>query len=393
MTAFSFGPQRPLPFIDLSAQQRRLGTRVHEAIARVLAHGQYILGPEVHALEAALAAFCGAKHAISCASGTDALALVLMAKGVKAGQAILCPSFTFAATAEVVAWLGATPVFVDVLPDTFNMDPASLARGLDTARRLGLDPVGVITVDLFGQPADYESLEPICRAAGLWLLDDAAQAFGAVYRGRKIGTFGHATATSFFPAKPLGCYGDGGAIFTDDDALAAVIRSLRVHGEGADKYDNVRIGMNGRLDTIQAAVLIEKLKIFPEEIERRNAIAQRYSAGLAHVAAVPTVREGCVSTWAQYTIRLPAALRDKVAAALKARGIPTAIYYRQPLHRQPAYQRFPLAGNGLPHSEAAAREVLSLPMHAYLDADVQDAIIAAISEATEAGSFPGRSVG
>ncbi|HET9902483.1 MAG TPA: DegT/DnrJ/EryC1/StrS aminotransferase family protein [Xanthobacteraceae bacterium] len=391
MTAFSFGPQRPLPFIDLSAQQRRLGTRVHEAIARVLAHGQYILGPEVHALEAALAAFCGAKHAISCASGTDALALVLMAKGVKAGQAILCPSFTFAATAEVVAWLGATPVFVDVLPDTFNMDPASLARGLDTARRLGLDPVGVITVDLFGQPADYESLEPICRAAGLWLLDDAAQAFGAVYRGRKIGTFGHATATSFFPAKPLGCYGDGGAIFTDDDALAAVIRSLRVHGEGADKYDNVRIGMNGRLDTIQAAVLIEKLKIFPEEIERRNAIAQRYSGGLAHVAAaVPTVREGCVSTWAQYTIRLPAALRDKVAAALKARGIPTAIYYRQPLHRQPAYQRFPLAGNGLPHSEAAAREVLSLPMHAYLDADVQDAIIAEISDVIGKATCPAR---
>lgn len=370
-----------IPFIDLGAQRRRMGAAVEEAILKVVHHGAYIMGPEVKQVEADLAAFCGAKHVISCANGTDALALVLMAKAVKPGQAILCPSFTFAATAEVVAWLGAVPVFVDSLPDTFNMDPASLEQGITTARKLGLKPVGVIPVDLFGQPAEYDAIEPICAREGLWMLCDAAQGFGAEYRGRKLGTIGMATSTSFFPAKPLGCYGDGGAVFTDDDELAAVMRSLRVHGQGSDKYDNVRIGMNGRLDTMQAAVLIEKLKIFPDEIAARDRVARRYNALLGDVAIVPTVPEGSTSVWAQYTLRIPGHDRDGVAAALKAQGVPTAIYYPKPLHWQTAYKDFPAAGNGLPVCERLAAEVISLPMHPYLDEATQDRIVAAVRTA------------
>jgi dTDP-4-amino-4,6-dideoxygalactose transaminase len=371
----------PLPFIDLAAQRKRLGKSIDDAIARVLAHGQYIMGPEVFALEAALSEFCGAKHVISCANGTDALALVLMAKDLKPGDAVLCPSFTFAATAEVVAWFGATPIFVDVHADTFNLDAAGLESGLATAKKVNLKPVGVIPVDLFGQPADYEPVEAFCKRHGLWLLSDAAQSFGASYRTRKVGTIGAATSTSFFPAKPLGCYGDGGAIFTDDAALADVIRSLRNHGQGSDKYDNVRIGMNGRLDTIQAAVLIEKLKIFPDELARRDEAAQRYNAALADVAAVPQMLSGCTSAWAQYTIKVPAAKRDALAADLKRQGVPTAIYYPKPLHRQTAYRDFPVAGNGLPVSDAIAHEVISLPMHPYLDAAVQARVIGAVRAA------------
>jgi dTDP-4-amino-4,6-dideoxygalactose transaminase len=368
----------PLPFIDLGAQRRRLGAKVDDAIARVLAHGQYIMGPEVTQVEAELAKFCGATQVISCANGTDALALVLMAKDLKAGEAVLCPSFTFAATAEVVAWFGATPVFVDVHADTFNLDIASLEQGLATAKQRGLTPVGVIPVDLFGQPADYAPVEAWCKANGLWILSDAAQSFGASYRGRKVGTIGMATSTSFFPAKPLGCYGDGGAIFTDDAGLADVIRSLRNHGQGSDKYDNVRIGMNGRLDTIQAAVLLEKLKIFPDELVKRDTIAKRYNAALQDVATVPVVLDGCTSAWAQYTIKVPASKRDSLAAELRPQGIPTAIYYPKPLHRQTAYRHFPVAGNGLPVSDAIAPEVISLPMHPYLDEATQDRIVAAV---------------
>ena len=367
-----------IAFIDLAAQRRRIGSRMDEAILRVVNHGGYIMGPEVKQFEADLSAFCGAKHVISCANGTDALALVLMAKSVKPGQAILCPSFTFAATAEVVAWLGAVPIFVDCLPETFNMDPASLEFGINTARQLGLKPVGVIPVDLFGQPADYDAIEAICAREDLWILCDAAQSFGASYRGRKLGTIGAATSTSFFPAKPLGCYGDGGAVFTNDDELAAIMRSLRVHGQGSDKYDNVRIGMNGRLDTMQAAVLIEKLKIFPDEIAARDRVAKRYNEMLGDVATVPLVAEGNTSVWAQYTLRMPN--RDAVAAALKAKGIPTAIYYPKPLHQQTAYSKFPCAGNGVPVSERLAGEVLSLPMHPYLEESVQDRIITAVRE-------------
>jgi len=371
----------PIPFIDVAAQRRRLGRAVDEAVARVLGHCQFILGPEVREAEAALAAFCGARHAVTCASGTDALLLALMAKGIGRGDAVICPSFTFAATAEVVALAGATPVFVDVEEDTFNIDPRSVERALATARSLGLQPRVVIPVDLFGQPADHDAIAAIAAAENLFVLDDAAQAFGASYKSRKLGTLAPATATSFFPAKPLGCYGDGGAVFTDDDGLAALMRSLRVHGAGGERYDCVRIGINGRFDTIQAAVLIEKLKIFPEEIEARARVAERYTRALAGLVAVPRLRADRTSVWAQYTVRVPAGRRDGVAAALKAQGIPTAVYYPRPLHRQEAYQDFPLAAGGLPVSERLAQEVISLPMHAYLEPSVQDRIVAGVRQA------------
>jgi dTDP-4-amino-4,6-dideoxygalactose transaminase len=373
--------ERPIPFIDVAAQRRRLGGAVDEAIARVLAHCQFIQGPEVRALESELAAFCGARHAIATSSGTDALRLVLMAWGIGPGDAVICPAFTFCATAEVAALCGATPVMADVTAETFNLDPASCARAVATAKRLGLKPRAVIPVDLFGLPADHDAIAAFAAAHGMQVLDDAAQAFGATYRARKLGTLATATATSFFPAKPLGCYGDGGAIFTDDDALAERLRSLRVHGEGADKYDAARIGITGRLDTIQAAILLEKLKIFPEEIVARNAVAQRYATGLADVATVPRVGNESTSVWAQYTIRLAPGRRDTLAAAIKDRGIPTAIYYAKPLHRQAAYRGFPVAEGGLPASERLAEEVISLPMHAYLDQPVQDRIIAAVRQA------------
>jgi dTDP-4-amino-4,6-dideoxygalactose transaminase len=370
-----------IPFIDLGAQRRRLGQSVDDAILKVVNHGAYVMGPEIAALEAQLSAFCGARHALSCANGTDALGLILMAKGVKAGDAVLCPSFTFAATAEVVAWMGATPVFVDILDDTFNLDPASLENAVVTARRLGLNPVGLISVDLFGLPADYDAIEPICAREGLWLLSDAAQSFGATYKGRKVGTIGMATATSFFPAKPLGCYGDGGALFTDDDELADVMRSLRVHGQGTDKYDNVRIGINGRLDTMQAAILIEKLKIFPDEIAARDRVAMRYNELLRPMAIVPEVPRDLTSVWAQYTLRVRGFDRDAFQSDLKAAGIPTAVYYPKPLHRQTAYKAYPVAGNGLPVSERLADEVVSLPMHPYLTEEVQDRIVRAVRDA------------
>jgi dTDP-4-amino-4,6-dideoxygalactose transaminase len=371
----------PLPFIDLAAQRRRLGSDVDAAIMRVVDHGAYILGPEMKQLEDELAAFCGARHVVSCANGTDALAMVLMAKGLKPGDAVLCPSFTFAATGEVVAWFGATPVFADVHEDTFNLDVRSLEAGAKKARALGLDLVGVIPVDLFGQPADYDALEAFCRREGLWMLCDAAQSFGATYKDRKVGSIGLATTTSFFPAKPLGCYGDGGAIFTDDAELAAVLRSIRMHGQGTDKYDNVRIGMNGRLDTIQAAVLLAKLAIFPDEIEARDRIAQRYNDLLPDVAIVPELMEGASSVWAQYTLRLPGFDREDFQATLKAAGIPTAVYYPKPLHQQTAYKHYPVAGNGLPVSDRIAAEVVSLPMHPYLTDEVQDRIVSAVKNA------------
>ncbi len=373
---------KPIPFIDVAAQRRRLGAAVDAAIARVTEHCQFILGPEVRALEAELASFCGARHAVSCASGTDALVLVLMAKGIGPGDAVVCPSFTFCATAEVVALLGATPVFADVDEATFNIDPGSLERAIAKAKRLGLKPKAVIPVDLFGLPADYDRIAVIAAAESIFILDDAAQAFGATYHGRPLGTFGLATATSFFPAKPLGCYGDGGAIFTDDDELAALLVSLRVHGQSTtDKYDNVRVGLTGRLDTIQAAVLLEKLKIFPDEIAARNAAAERYNNALGNVAGVPRVPDGHTSVWAQYTIRVEPGRRAELAAALKAEGIPTAIYYPKPLHRQTAYERCPYAEGGLPVSDRLADEVISLPIHAYLDEPTQDRIIDAVQRA------------
>jgi dTDP-4-amino-4,6-dideoxygalactose transaminase len=370
--------ERPIPFIDVAAQRRRLGRAIDDAVARVLAHCQFIQGPEVHVLEAELAAFCGARHAIGCASGTDALLLVLMAWQIGPGDAVICPSFTYHATAEMVALLGATPIIADVLPDTFNLDPESCERALATAKRLGLNPRAIIPVDLFGLPADHDTIAAIADTHRLLVLDDAAQAFGASYRGRRLGAMASATATSFFPAKPLGCYGDGGAVFTDDDALAARIKSIRLHGEGVDRSEAARIGITGRLDTIQAAVLIEKLKIFPDEIDARNRIAARYSAALADIAIVPHIGNQSTSVWAQYTVRLKPGRRDRIAAALKTDGIPTAIYYSKPLHRQPAYRHFPIADGGVPVSDRLADEVLSLPMHAYLEPPVQDRIIDAV---------------
>jgi dTDP-4-amino-4,6-dideoxygalactose transaminase len=368
----------PIPFVDVAAQRRRLGGRIDTAVARVLDHCQFVLGPEVRELEAALAAFCGARHAVTCASGTDALLMVLMAKGIGPGDAVICPSFTFCATAEAVALIGATPVFADVDAATFNLAPDSAVRAVAAARAAGLTPRMIIPVDLFGQPADFASLNALAAAETLVVLDDAAQAFGATFGNRALGTLADATATSFFPAKPLGCYGDGGAVFTDDDDMRDILVSLRAHGQGADRYDNVRIGLTARLDTIQAAVLIEKLKIFPEEIAERNRIARRYSQRLADAVKVPTVPAHMTSVWAQYTIRVDAGARDAFAATLKAQGIPTAIYYPKPLHRQEAYRHFPADPCGLPVCDLLAEEVVSLPMHAYLDETTQDRIIAAV---------------
>jgi dTDP-4-amino-4,6-dideoxygalactose transaminase len=376
---------QPIPFIDVAAQRLRLRAAIDQAVSRVLDHCQFINGPEVTQLEADLAAFTGAKHVIGVASGTDALLMVLMAKGIGPGDAVLCPSFTFCATGETVALTGATPVFVDVDEATFNIDAASLKKGIATAKRLGLKPKAVIPVDLFGQAADHNAIAAIAAAEGLFVLDDAAQGFGASYKGRRIGTFGLATATSFFPAKPLGCFGDGGAILTDDAGLAEVLRSIRAHGQGSDRYDNVRLGLTARLDTMQAAILIEKLKIFDDEIAARNEVADRYTKGLADVVTVPKLADGCTSVWAQYTIRLPEGIdRDGFAGALKAQGVPTAIYYPKSMHQQTAYRDFPVADNGLPVSERLSTDVISLPMHAYLDEPTQERIIAAVRGAVSA---------
>jgi dTDP-4-amino-4,6-dideoxygalactose transaminase len=309
--------------------------------------------------------------------------MVLMAKNVGPGDAVLCPTFTFCATGEVVTLTGATPVFVDVDEATFNIDIASLKRGIATARKLGLAPKAIIPVDLFGQSADHDEIAAIAEAEGLFILDDAAQSFGATYKGTRLGTFGLATATSFFPAKPLGCYGDGGAIFTDDAELADALRSVRVHGQGNEKYDNVRNGLTARLDTMQAAILIEKLKIFEDEIVARNVVAQRYFDALHNLVIAPRVADGNLSVWAQYTIRLPkdGPGRDAFAAALKAQGIPTAIYYPKSMHQQTAYKHYPVAEGGLPVSEKLSEEVISLPMHAYLDQPTQERVIKAVRDA------------
>jgi dTDP-4-amino-4,6-dideoxygalactose transaminase len=367
-----------IPLIDVAAQRRRLGNRIDDAVRRVMDHCQFINGPEVRELEQALAAFCGARHAIGVASGTDALVLVMMAKGIGRGDAVICPSFTYAASPESVALTGATPVFCEVNETTFNVDPAGIERAVAAAKRAGLTPKALMTVDLFGLPADYEAINPVAEKLGLYVIDDAAQAFGADAKGRKIGTLAPVTTTSFFPAKPLGCYGDGGAIFTDDDSLADLIRSLRNHGQGADRYDNVRVGMTGRLDTIQAAVLLEKLKIFPEEIVARERIARRYNAALGDVVRVPQASNEHACVWAQYTIRVSGGRRDALAQTLRAQGIPTAQYYPVPSHRQGAYRDYPVADGGLAVTDRLAGEVISLPMHAYLDEPTQDRIIAAV---------------
>jgi len=375
---------QPIPFIDLQAQRRRLGEPLNKAVLAAVESGAWIMGPQVAAFEKQLAEFAGVKHAIACANGTDALLIVLMAWGIGPGDAVFVPAFTFAASAEVVALAGASPVFVDVLEDTYNIDLASLEAAIALVKREGkLKAKAVMPVDLFGQPADYAKIEPIVRREGLKMLCDTAQAFGATYHGKVTGTIGDAAATSFFPAKPLGCYGDGGASFTNDDGLAELLKSIRNHGQGADRYENVRIGMNSRLDTIQAAVLMEKLKIFPEEIALREKVARRYNTGLSksNSIVVPVVIPDAQSTWAQYTIRVPD--REKLQADLKAQGIPTAVYYPTPLSAQKGYSMYPSAPT--PVSEKVSKSVVALPMHPYLDEPTQDRIIAAVLESVGQG--------
>jgi UDP-2-acetamido-2-deoxy-ribo-hexuluronate aminotransferase len=387
----SEGTQPSIAFIDLAAQRQRLGQKIDDAVMGVVNSGAYIMGPEVKAFEKQMAEFGQAKHCLSCANGTEAIVLPLMAWGIKPGDAVFCPSFTFAATAEVVPWVGAVPVFVDIDPVTYNMDPVHLEAAISAIIAEGkLTPKVVIAVDLFGQPANYPAIATIARKYDLKLIADSAQGFGCTINGEHPIKWADATTTSFFPAKPLGCYGDGGAVLTNDDMLFEIMDSLRVHGKATKrdidgksfdhdpKYLNMRIGMNSRLDTIQAAILIEKLAIFAEEIELRNKVAARYNQGLADVAKVPEMIEGGVSTWAQYTIEIDE--RDAFAAFAKSRGVPTAVYYPIPIHKQDVYSIFPVGPGGLPISEEKAGRVVSLPMHPYLDEATQDRIISAVRE-------------
>ncbi|MGB8602156.1 MAG: DegT/DnrJ/EryC1/StrS family aminotransferase [Rhizomicrobium sp.] len=366
-----------IPFIDLQAQRHRLGEPLKAAITAAVEGGAWIMGPQVAEFEKKLAEFCGVKHAIACANGTDALQLVLMAWGIGPGDAVFVPTFTFCATGEVVALVGASPVFVDILPDTYNMDPASLEAAIAKVKAEGkLKMKAVIPVDLFGQPADYDVIEPIVRREGMKLLCDTAQGFGGTYKGKVTGNIGDAAATSFFPAKPLGCYGDGGACFTNDDETAALLKSVRNHGAGSDRYENVRIGMNSRLDTIQAAILLEKIKIFADEIAERQVVAQRYNEAFAksNRIVVPRIIDGAVSTWAQYTLQVPD--RPKLQEDLKAQGIPTAIYYPIPMSAQKGYAHYPSVP--VPHAEAMGPHVVSLPFSPYLTKVDQDKIIGAV---------------
>jgi dTDP-4-amino-4,6-dideoxygalactose transaminase len=375
---------QPIAFIDLQAQRRRLGAPLEAAIRAAVEGGQWILGPQVAQFEHEIAQWAGVKHAVACANGTDALLLVLRAWGVGPGDAVFVPAFTFAASAEVVALTGASPVFVDVLPDTFNMAPASLEAAIALVKRDGkLNPKVVMPVDLFGQPADYRALSVIAAGEGLKLFCDTAQGFGGLLDGKRAGAIGDAAATSFFPAKPLGCYGDGGACFTNDDSLKEILLSLRCHGQGRHRYEHVHIGLNSRLDTIQAAILIEKLKIFPEEIEARNRVAHRYNEGFAgsNRIVTPAVIAGATSTWAQYTLQV--ADRAKFQADLKESGVPTMVYYPLPLSRQKAYAHYPSAP--VPVSEALCAKVVSLPMHPYLDEAAQDRVIHAALKSANAG--------
>lgn len=381
-----------LPFIDLKAQLARIREPMHAAVLAAVDSGAYINGAPVLELEERLSALTGAAFTISCANGTDALALALRAWGTGPGDAVFCPSFTFAASAEVIPWFGAEPVFVDILPDTYNMDPDHLDRAISQTLREGrLRPRAIIAVDLFGALADYPKIAAVARKYGIKLIADCAQSFGATLGGKHAIAWADAVTTSFFPAKPLGCYGDGGAVQTNDPALRDLLDSLKWHGKASardiaerrfehePRYLNVRIGMNSRLDTLQAAVLLQKLDIFPAEIAARGRIAARYSALLdGLVAATPRLAGGAVSVWAQYTIET--ADRDGLAAHLKRRGVPTAVYYPVPMHRQSAYAHFPVGPGGLPVSEEKAGRVLALPMHPYLDEATQDVIVAAIAE-------------
>ncbi len=379
----------PIPFLDLPAQQRRLGPALRDRLEAVLAHCQFVLGPEVTELEGRLASFCGAAHCVGLSSGTDALQIAMMAEGIGPGDAVFLPAFTYTATAEVPLVLGATPVFVDVDPDTFQIDPAALRARIGAVRGAGrLRPRAIVGVDLFGQPADWPALRAIAAEHALFLLDDCAQSFGAALDGRRLGREADATAISFFPSKPLGGYGDGGALLTDSAERAALYRSLRTHGEGTTRYEVLRTGMNGRLDTLQAAVLLAKLDAFEGELNRREAIAALYDRRLAGLPGlhVPARVPRSTSAWAIYCLRLPGTApdgtprRDAVAAALRARGVPSAIYYPRPLHRQPAYAASH-DGAALPHSERLAGEVLALPIHPDLSDEQAERVCDAVAAA------------
>lgn len=379
-------PDAPIQFIDLKAQQKRILPALQARLARILDQGAYILGPDVRELETALAAFSQAKFCLSCANGTDAIVLPLMAWGIGNGDAVFCPSFSFVATAEILPWIGATPVFVDVLPDTYNIDPSHLeATIIETMRQGRLKPKAIIAVDLFGQPADYPALSAIAKKYGLKLIADSAQGYGCTLDGKDPSHWADAVPTSFYPAKPLGCYGDGGAVVVNDERLFHVMDSLRVHGKVTKvdmdvdgfahdpKYMNVRVGMNSRLDTMQAGILLEKLAVFRDEIAARNRVADRYAQRLGNAVRVPTVIRGGVSTWAQYTIE--SKKRDALAAHLKSAGVPTAVYYPIPIHKMVPYQHFPVGPGGLPVTERLSGTVISLPMHPYMTDEVQDYIV------------------
>jgi len=363
-----------MQFIDLYAQQARLKTEIDAGIADVLASGRYIMGPQVKEFEANLAKFGDADVALGCANGTDALILPMMGWKIPRGSAVFCPSFTYCATAEIIAIMGAVPVFVDIDRETYNMDPESLKAAIKGAKDEGLELFGVIAVDLFGQSANYEAIAPIAKANKLKLIADSAQGFGTTLNGKHPLSWCDVATTSFFPAKPLGCYGDGGAVLTNDAELAKAMDSVRIHGKGSDKYDNVRVGLNSRLDTIQAAILLPKLAVFADEIEKRNAVAARYIDGLKGAATrVPVIMDGVVSTWAQFTIEVP----DPFAFAdtMKAANIPTARYYPKPVHMQTAYEMFPVGAGGMANTMDCIDHIISLPMHPYLSETDQDKVI------------------
>ena len=374
-----------LPFIDLNQQQQRIRQTIDTRIAGVLSRGDYIMGQDVAELEQALSTRLGGMQVISCSSGTDALILAMLGLGVRPGDGVIVPSFTFAASAESIAVLGASPVFAEIEAESFNLSPAHLGDALAAGRAAGLRMVGIMAVGLFGQPAALDQIASFASDEGLWLLDDAAQSFGASLHGRAVGTFGRASATSFFPAKPLGCYGDGGAVFTDDAGIAEIVRSCRVHGQGEDRYQNLRIGMTGRLDTLQAAILLAKLEIFDDELLLRDKVARGYTSrlvALGNKIKPPRVRAGATSSWAQYVICLPDAVdRSLVQAHLREADIPTAIYYPRPMHHQPPYRAYPISVGGLEITEHLAQTVLALPMHPYLDEAVLDYIVHNLAEA------------
>lgn len=380
-----------MEFVDLKQQYERLKPKIHQRINHVLEHGKFIMGPEVGELEKSLAAFVGARHCVSCANGTDALLLSLMAYNVGVGDAVFTTPFTFVATAEVICLLGATPVFVDIDPLTYNIDAEKLEltitdiqqrkKTLD-GKQTTLKPKGIIAVDLFGLPADYDALNRIAKQHGLFVVEDAAQSLGGSYKGKRVGNVTDIAATSFFPAKPLGGYGDGGAIFTNDEVTANGLRSLREHGKGSHKYDNVRIGINGRLDTLQAAILLSKLELFESEIKMRQEIAGRYSLGLKEFVKTPFIPDGLASAWAQYSV--VADQRGAYLDTLKAKGIPTAIYYPRPLHLQTVFASLGYREGNFPVAEQMSKTIFSLPMHPYLTAQDQEQIIAAVEQAHRA---------